>query len=149
MLMAACGGDRATTNATATVPSVSPSANGASGEPVAVAPGARDGGGPIPIEEVDRVIESLRPYFKSCYEAVLKFDPTAEGSVVMVLLISPSGHVDKVSVKSPTSLPTAVTGCIAGVLQQRPFPAPGGTGSTLNVPISFVIKRDAGAPLPI
>lgn len=99
----------------------------------------------VPISDADKVIASLRPGFKACYQTALAADPTIQGRVVMDTLVAPDGHVTSVNVHEATSLPPAVTGCIAGLLKDATFAPPGGTGSTLRVPITFKQAGDAGA----
>lgn len=90
-----------------------------------------------PVGDVDRVIATLRPKFKACYQTALNVDPNADGSVSLLTRISPDGRVVDVSTPDKTSMPPALVECLAGVVRGATFPAPGGTGSVLRVPVTF------------
>ncbi len=96
-------------------------------------PGATMG----PSGDVDRVIATLRPKFKACYQTALNTDPAAEGSVSLVTRISADGHVVDVSAPDKTSMSPALVECLSSVVRAATFPAPGGTGSMLRVPVTF------------
>lgn len=110
-------------------------------EPAAAPPAQEPASGPNAsmgsVGDVDRVIATLRPKFKACYQTALNADPAAEGSVSLVTRISPDGHVIDVSAPDRTTMSPALVECLAGVVRGATFPAPGGTGSVLRVPVTF------------
>jgi hypothetical protein len=95
-----------------------------------------DAGG-APISNADSVVASLRPKFRLCYQQGLQADPSMAGKVVISAKVDPNGSVVSADVGSGTGLSTAVTTCLAGVVKDATFSPPGGTGSTLQIPITF------------
>lgn len=95
----------------------------------------------VPISDVDRVVAGLRPKFKSCYQKGLARDPNMAGRVVLATKVAPTGEVGKVDIASNTGLSPEVANCIAGALRDANFAAPGGNGSTIQVPVTFVQQK--------
>jgi hypothetical protein len=92
----------------------------------------------VPISDADRVVAGLRARFRSCYQTGLNSDPTMSGKVVISAKIGPNGEVSSADVATNTGLSSSVAACIAGVLKRATFAAPGGSGSTLQVPVTFM-----------
>jgi hypothetical protein len=92
----------------------------------------------VPISDADRVIAGLRPRFRQCYQTGLNFDPTMAGKVVITAKVGPNGEVSSADITSNSGLSAGVASCIAGVIKRAQFNAPGGGGSTLNIPVTFV-----------
>jgi outer membrane biosynthesis protein TonB len=92
----------------------------------------------VAVSDADRVIASLRPKFKACYQNGLNTDPTMSGKVVISAKIAPTGEVDSANPAENTGLSPAVAACIARAVRNAQFAAPGGTGSTLRIPVTFV-----------
>ncbi len=92
----------------------------------------------VPISDADRVIAGLRPRFRQCYQTGLNSDPSMAGKVVITAKVGPNGEVSSADVTSNTGLSQSVASCIAGVVRRAQFSAPGGGGSTLNIPVTFV-----------
>lgn len=90
---------------------------------------------PIPADDAAAVMKSLSKEIRACYDLGLKSNPNLEGTMKATVKIAGDGSVE--GVQSAGSLPPNVTGCVSGVLRTAKFTAPGGTGSTLLVPISF------------
>jgi hypothetical protein len=95
----------------------------------------------VPISDADRVIAGLRGRFRQCYQTGLNSDPTMSGKVVITAHVGPNGEVDSSNVSSNSGLSPAVASCIAGVVRRATFAAPGGGGSTLNIPVTFVQQK--------
>ncbi len=91
----------------------------------------------VPVNGADRVIAGLRGRFKSCYQSGLNVDPNMEGKVVISAKIGPNGEVENASVASNSGLSGAVASCIQRAVRNAQFDAPGGSGSTLNIPVTF------------
>lgn len=95
----------------------------------------------VPVSGADRVVAGLRPKFKRCYEAGLAQDPGMSGKVVIAAKIGPNGEVASADVASNSGLSPSVASCIAGHVKRATFDAPGGSGSTLNIPVTFVQQK--------
>ncbi len=92
----------------------------------------------VPISDADRVVAGLRARFRSCYQTGLNSDPSMSGKVVISARVGPNGEVSGADVAQNTGLSPAVAQCIAGVVKRATFSAPGGGGSTLQIPVTFV-----------
>ena len=92
----------------------------------------------VPISDADRVIAGLRARFRSCYQTGLNSDPSMSGKVLISAKVGPNGEVSSADVASNTGLSPSVAQCIAGVVKRATFSAPGGGGSTLQIPVTFV-----------
>lgn len=92
----------------------------------------------VPISDADRVIAGLRGRFRNCYQQGLNSDPSMSGKVVISARVGPNGEVQSADVASNSGLSPTVASCIAGVVKRATFSAPGGGGSTLNIPVTFV-----------
>jgi len=91
----------------------------------------------VPVSDADRVVASLRPRFRRCYEQGLANEPGMSGRAALTAKIGPNGEVTAVEV-SVTGLSSAVGACLARTLRSAQFAAPGGTGSTLSVPVTLI-----------
>ena len=92
----------------------------------------------VPVSNADRVIAALRPRFRQCYQTGLNSDPSMSGKVVISAKVGPNGEVSSSDVASNSGLSPTVASCIANVVKRAQFDAPGGGGSTLNIPVTFV-----------
>ena len=92
----------------------------------------------VPISDADRVIAGLRARFRSCYQTGLNSDPSMSGKVLISAHVGPNGEVTSADVASNSGLSPGVASCIAGVVKRATFSAPGGGGSTLQIPVTFV-----------
>jgi TonB family protein len=92
----------------------------------------------VPISGADRVIAGLRARFRQCYQTGLNSDPSMSGKVVITAKVGPNGEVADASVSSNSGLSPSVAACIANVVKRASFDPPGGGGSTLNIPVTFV-----------
>ena len=92
----------------------------------------------VPISDADRVVAGLRGRFRSCYQTGLNSDPGMSGKVIISAKVGPNGEVTSADVAQNTGLSPGVASCIAGVVKRATFSAPGGGGSTLSIPVTFV-----------
>ena len=92
----------------------------------------------VPISDADRVIAGLRPRFRQCYNTGLQSDPSMAGKVVITAKVGPNGEVSSADVSQNTGLSQGVASCISRVIKNANFSPPGGGGSTLNIPVTFV-----------
>jgi hypothetical protein len=98
--------------------------------------------GPInmsaPVANAERTIAGLRPSFKSCYQKGLANDPSMAGKLIIAIDIAPNGDVQSVSKAGGAGLAPDVEQCIMNKVKRASFDAPGGGGSKLQVPVTFV-----------
>jgi hypothetical protein len=113
--------------------------------PVAVVPGpsGKEDLGPIvpstPVRGLDRTVALLRPKFRRCYESKgLSVDASMAGGVTMVVKIEPNGEVKSADPGAIAGLSQPVVSCIARVLKDASFDAPGSSGSVVQIPVKFV-----------
>ncbi|AKV01732.1 putative abductin-like protein [Labilithrix luteola] len=92
----------------------------------------------VPVSDADRVIAGLRARFRSCYQQGLNSDPSMSGKVIISAKVGPNGEVSSADVSQNTGLSPTVASCIANVVKRATFSAPGGGGSTLQIPVTFV-----------
>jgi hypothetical protein len=92
----------------------------------------------VPISDADRVVAGLRGRFRSCYQTGLNSDPGMSGKVVINARVGPNGEVSSADIAQNTGLSPGVASCIANVVKRATFSAPGGGGSTLSIPVTFV-----------
>lgn len=95
----------------------------------------------VPISDADRVVAGLRNRFRKCYQDGLNSDPSMSGKVTITAKVGPNGEVQSASPSSNTGLSPAVASCIARVVRNAQFSPPGGGGSTLNIPVTFVQQK--------
>ena len=117
----------------------------ASSAPLVLAPSpSSEGPMAAPVPDAEKIIAGLRPYFRLCYRAGLMTDPELQGSVVMDARIAADGSVTGVTQHAPTTLSPPVTHCLEEALKGAQFSPPGGTGSTVRVPLNFRRAVDGG-----
>lgn len=95
----------------------------------------------VPISDADRVIAGLRGRFRNCYQQGLNSDPGMSGKVLISARVGPNGEVQSADIASNSGLSPTVASCIAGVVKRATFSAPGGGGSTLQIPVTFVQQK--------
>jgi hypothetical protein len=95
----------------------------------------------VPVSNLESTIAKLRPRFKACYQRGLAQDPTMQGKVTLNAKISPNGETSSVDVINNSGLSAEVVECIKGVIKRAEFQPPGGGGSSVNIPVSFVQQK--------
>ena len=95
----------------------------------------------VPISDADRVVAGLRNRFRKCYQDGLNSDPNMSGKVLISAKVAPNGEVQSANIASNSGLSPGVASCIARVVKNAQFSAPGGGGSTLNIPVTFVQQK--------
>jgi hypothetical protein len=91
-----------------------------------------------PVANAERTIAQLRPSFKSCYQKGLANDPSMAGKLIIQIDIAPNGDVSNVSKTGGSGLSPEVEQCIMNKVRTKSFDAPGGGGSKISVPVTFV-----------
>ncbi len=95
----------------------------------------------VPVSNAERVVAGLRPKFRACYNKGLAQDPSMAGQVIITAKIAPNGEVQTADASSASGLSSDVQQCIARVVRNANFDPPGGSGSTLNIPVKFVQQK--------
>lgn len=91
-----------------------------------------------PVANAEAAIAKLRPGFRSCYNKGLANDPSMAGKIVLAIKIGANGDVNDVSKVGGSGLSSDVEQCIIKRARNGSFDAPGGSGSTIQVPVTFV-----------
>lgn len=92
----------------------------------------------MPVSDADRVVAGLKPAFRRCYQLGLDQDASQSGRVVVSAKIAPTGEVASAEVSTIQGLSASVGACVARAVRGAQFAAPGGSGSTLQIPVSLV-----------
>jgi hypothetical protein len=93
----------------------------------------------VPVSNAEAVIRSqIMPAAKRCYQRGLETDPSQAGKLVIAIKVAPSGEVDSTNIASNSGLSDQVAKCIASAAKRAKFDPPGASGSTINVPFSFL-----------
>jgi outer membrane biosynthesis protein TonB len=95
----------------------------------------------VAIPNADSVVAGLRGRFRSCYQKGLLDDSTMSGKVIISAKVGTNGEVVSSDVVSNAGLSPAVGRCIADVVRRATFSAPGGSASTLQIPVTFVQSK--------
>jgi hypothetical protein len=98
----------------------------------------------VAVPAVDRVLAGLRPALRACYIQALQFDPALSGKATLVVKIVSSGEVASADVAQNSGLPTPMVQCLARKARNAQFDSPGPNGSTLQVPLTFVVSPNGG-----
>lgn len=91
-----------------------------------------------PVQNAERTIAGLRPGFRRCYNTGLATDPTMSGKIVLAVKLDPNGDVVRIDKVDGSGLSSAVESCITARAKQATFDAPGGSGATIQIPVTFV-----------
>jgi hypothetical protein len=91
-----------------------------------------------PVANAEATLARMRPGFRSCYNHGLAVDRNMSGKLVIAIHIRPDGDVDRVDKVGGTGLSADVEKCILRKATYAIFDAPGGKGSVVQVPITFV-----------
>jgi hypothetical protein len=86
-------------------------------------------------------VARLRPGFRSCYTHGLVTDPSMSGNIVIAIRIGPRGDVTRVDKVRGSGLSPAVEKCILDEARTATFAPPGGSGSTIQFPVTFVSQQ--------
>jgi len=86
----------------------------------------------------------LRPRFRRCYNERLAHHPGEEGCASIAVHVSPDGSVTSAETTYADGLSPEVMLCLASSLRESYFGAPGGEGTTIQLPVRFVF----GGPFP-
>ena len=95
----------------------------------------------VAVPNADSVVASLRGRFRNCYQKGLLEDSTMSGKVTISVKVGSNGEVVSSDVVSSSGLSPTVGRCIADVAKRATFGAPGGGGSTLQIPVTFVQSK--------
>jgi len=90
-----------------------------------------------PVANAEATIAAMRPGMRSCYNRGLNKDPDMQGIIVIMIAVDGAGAVVDVSKVGGDGLASEVEDCIMNVARRGVFEAPGGSGSKVQVPITF------------
>jgi hypothetical protein len=93
----------------------------------------------VPMADLERVIATLRPRARACYQIGLDKDPNQKGRLTLSLKVASDGHVEDVTVESKGGLSSEVEHCTKNVARRLQFAAPG-TAVTVRLPITLVLQ---------
>ncbi len=91
-----------------------------------------------PGHELMAAIVRIQPELRRCYNDGLKTDPKMQGTIRLRIKVAADGTVADVAVDGPSAFPASVEQCMIAAAKTAAFPAPGGNGSTLVLPLNFV-----------
>jgi hypothetical protein len=92
-------------------------------------------------EAINRLIKGNKPYFRSCYEKVLKNDSEAGGKIHVKAQIRPDGSVEKVTLYNISSVGPFMAMCVRNNISGWKLP-PSGKGSEIKFPLVFTTGTD-------
>jgi hypothetical protein len=88
--------------------------------------------------DAGEVVARLQPSFRDCFDAALKSEPKAGGSVTLDVLLLPTGMVKSITPKNNAGLSQTVVKCATGVVEKARFRAPeGGAETHIEIPLKF------------
>jgi hypothetical protein len=96
-------------------------------------------GGPQPghIRQAARVVSSMRPGFRECYQQFLALWPNAQARVWLTFSVDCHGRIVAIDAKVQ-GLSFASTACLFRVASEKQFEPPEGGASKVHVPVTFV-----------
>lgn len=94
----------------------------------------------------DRVLASLAPSFKACYDAGLAKDRALVGRVILTWRLAPDGSVTQVKGHRVGYLDDGTIQCILQSAIAARFDAPGRSEPVVRVPLTFVLAAPAAVP---
>lgn len=92
------------------------------------------------VANAGRVVASLGPGFRRCYNATLREDVNAAGSVRLMARIGAQGEVLHVRTLTPASYVASMVTCPMAHLLTARFEPPQGGGATIVVPVTFTSR---------
>lgn len=98
------------------------------------------GDGPLPREEIRKVIHHHQRDVRSCYERELTKNPKLTGKLLVHFVIGPTGKVTGASVEK-SELPATLVECVRGIAGKMEFRAPLG-GGIVKVTYPFVFSAE-------
>jgi tetratricopeptide (TPR) repeat protein len=98
------------------------------------------------VPNTDRVLASLAPSFKACYDSGLANDHALVGRVILTLRLAPDGAVSQAKGHRIGNLDDGTLQCILEAAIAARFEAPGRSEPVVRVPLTFVLPAPAAAP---
>lgn len=87
-------------------------------------------------KDIETGLDSVGPALVACYQNAVKVNRNESGSVTISASIAPDGHVESATpVRS--SLSQGLASCLADVVHNVRFRAPGVAGVRLSIPLEF------------
>jgi len=97
-----------------------------------------DVSGTLDSSAVKSVVKRRTPSLKTCYERLLRSDPTLEGRVSVSFIIASTGRVIGIEVHGSGDLASAMkkNGCLSSVIRRWRFPSSDGD-TDIELSLSF------------
>ena len=95
------------------------------------------GSGRLSRAQILKVINEHVAQIQACYERVLARDRSLAGKITFDWVISPTGSVESVRVRSSTMSSTAISSCIMQEIRGWTFPTPEGGSVSVTYPYIF------------
>lgn len=92
------------------------------------------------IDNVNQVVDALRPYFKACYLQALRRHGHFAAWIMLDANVVSDGSVRGVRVSGDESVPYYMNNCLSTVVASARFTPPHGGGANVEIPLSFVAK---------
>ncbi len=93
--------------------------------------------------DIEAGLDAVGPALVACYQNAVKVNRNESGSVTISASIAPDGHVETAT-PLKSSLSKGLASCLADVVHNAHFRAPGVAGVRLSVPLAFE-QADGGA----
>lgn len=97
--------------------------------------------GRLPPEVIQRIVEGTFVRIGSCYETLLRRNPTVSGTVAMAFAISKDGHPQDVRDDGSTIVDSIFQACVADVFAGLLFPEPESKIVNVIYPIKLSVER--------
>jgi hypothetical protein len=103
----------------------------------------------VPVPAAELVLASFAEDYSRCYESALDRAPTTTGRLVVVLVVEPTGIVvGPPTLEGAALLPPQLGACVAKAAGSARFKGFAGRRSTIRLPLTFSLARDAAAAPP-
>jgi hypothetical protein len=84
-----------------------------------------------------RVVASMAPEFRRCFQSGLACDAEMKGTVRITSRVDSEGRVRSAQATYASGLSQGVIDCVAEVVSSKTFDKPEGAGATIVIPVSF------------
>ncbi len=91
-----------------------------------------------PTANAEHTIAEVRPKLKACYQTALASGHHGPTKVTWLIAIGPDGTVASASARRDCNAPDSFKRCLADALLPLKFDPPGGAGSKITMPVTFI-----------
>jgi hypothetical protein len=89
-----------------------------------------------------KVVTTVRPSFRNCYDDLLQIDSEAEGTSYLACHVDCTGRVVEVSAAA-SALPQSTVECLVAAVAQARFESPAGGWANVRIPVRLARDVDA------